>query len=223
MLTNAQLTLEQFWSLAMHFQTLSHLYCKTLGTIPWEIFQINSFLPVLYLILHNTFDQNLCENPHSIIIRSPGPVFLLLWGRRCIPELHGFGIFPTQSLCHNLVMWVKCLLVCKCLPPLWTSRSWDWRISISLEVTVQPNPTSSQNSLLSMKLHKKRKKKKELHRMRQKILNRMRWKVFVCCQRCQTIRPVVLGDSEDGTKSTFLFLCCTIVLKCTWIYFNEVC
>lgn len=122
MLTNAQLTLEQFWSLAMHFQTLSHLYCKTLGTIPWEIFQINSFLPVLYLILHNTFDQNLCENPRSIIIHIPGPVFLLLWGRRCILELHGFAIFSMQILCYNLVMWVKCLLVCKCLPSLWTSR-----------------------------------------------------------------------------------------------------
>ena len=106
------------------------------------------------------FSQNLCDNPLSIIIFIPGPLFLLLWERNRILYTHGYALFPTQITCYDLVIWVKCWLCANTCLLCWTPGMCELKNNIPLEGTVQPHPTSSQSSLLHTNVHRKRGKKR---------------------------------------------------------------
>ena len=85
----------------------------------------------------------------------------------------------------------------------------DWKMSISSRGDSTTNPTSCQILLLYTNMHKSGGRE----------VKRMREKGFIHYQMCQTTRPDVLGDSEDGMKRTFVLLCCVTVLKRTWDLF----
>lgn len=112
-----------------------------------------------------------------------------------------------QHKLHTMTLWYKSNAGLCAMPAFSVELQVyvNWRICIPLEGTIQPNPTSSQSSLLHTNLHKKREKE----------LKRMREKVFACCQRCQKIRPDdVLGNSKHGMKSTFS----SVLYNCFRIY-----
>ena len=129
------------------------------GPCPRKSFKSTCFSP--FAICYSTMfsSQNLYDNPFSIIIFIPEPLFLLLWERNCILYIHGYASFPTQITCYDLVIWVKCWLCANTCLLCWTPGICELKNNIPLEGTVQPHPTSSQSTASHKCAQKEREKK----------------------------------------------------------------